>query len=58
MIVRINPLFYRPAEVDLLIGEASKAARELGWKPVVPVERLCQMMVQADLRRVERGVSF
>lgn len=58
VIVRINPRFYRPAEVDLLIGDASKAARELGWTPVMPVERLCQMMVQADLRRVERGMSF
>jgi GDPmannose 4,6-dehydratase len=58
VIVRVNPRYYRPAEVDLLIGDASRAARELGWRPVTPVERICQMMVESDLRRVARGMSF
>ncbi len=58
VLVRVNPRFYRPAEVDLLIGDASKAARELGWQPATSVEELCRSMVEADLRRVERGVSF
>ncbi len=58
VLVRVNPRFYRPAEVDLLIGDASKAARELGWQPVMRLEELCRTMVEADLRRVERGVSF
>ena len=57
-IVAVNPAFYRPAEVDLLIGDPAKARRELGWEPVVTLEELCDMMVKADLARVERGVSF
>jgi len=57
-IVAVNPAFYRPAEVDLLIGDPAKARRELGWEPVVTLEELCDMMVRADLARVERGVSF
>jgi GDPmannose 4,6-dehydratase len=57
-VMRINPKFYRPAEVDLLIGDASKAERELGWKATTTLEQLCDRMVQADLRRNERGFSF
>lgn len=57
-LVRVNPKFYRPAEVDLLIGSADKARRELGWEPKTSVESLCQMMVEADIRRNERGFSF
>src|SRR5215469_6558837 len=57
-IVRVNPVFYRPAEVDLLVGDASKARRELNWEPRVAFEELCRMMVEADLKRVARGVSF
>jgi GDPmannose 4,6-dehydratase len=57
-IVRVNPKFYRPAEVDLLIGDASKAMRELGWQPKTGLEQLCQMMVEADIRRNEKGASF
>lgn len=49
VIVRINPRFYRPAEVDLLIGDPSKAKAELGWKPKVQLAELCAMMVEADL---------
>lgn len=57
-LVRVNPDFYRPAEVELLIGDATKAERELGWKPETTLEQLCTMMVKEDIRRVERGVSF
>ncbi len=57
-LVRVSPRFYRPAEVDLLIGDPSKARRELGWEPQVSLEQLCQMMVDADLRRNETGFSF
>jgi len=57
-IVRINPKFYRPAEVELLIGNPEKAKRELGWEPKTTLEQLCQMMVEADLRRNEAGFSF
>jgi GDPmannose 4,6-dehydratase len=57
-IVRVNPTFYRPAEVDLLVGDASKARDKLNWEPRVTFEELCSMMVEADLKRVARGVSF
>ncbi|MCX5539973.1 GDP-mannose 4,6-dehydratase [Paraburkholderia sp. CNPSo 3076] len=57
-LVRINPKFYRPAEVDLLIGSPEKATRELDWKPQVTLEQLCAMMVEADLRRNGTGFSF
>ena len=57
-IVRVNPKFYRPAEVDLLIGDASKAKAKLGWEATTTLEQLCAMMVEADLRRNANGVSF
>jgi GDPmannose 4,6-dehydratase len=57
-VVRVNPKFYRPAEVELLIGNPEKARRDLDWAPATTLEELCAMMVEADLRRVERGVSF
>ncbi|MGY1606894.1 MULTISPECIES: GDP-mannose 4,6-dehydratase [unclassified Geodermatophilus] len=47
--VKLNPAFVRPAEVDLLIGDASKAEEKLGWKPKVGFEQLVQMMVESDL---------
>ncbi|MDC6471605.1 GDP-mannose 4,6-dehydratase [Luminiphilus sp.] len=50
-IVRVNPDFYRPAEVDLLVGDATKAAESLGWSATTSLEGLCAMMVQADLQR-------
>ncbi len=56
--VRINPRFYRPAEVELLIGDASKAMQKLGWQASTSLEQLCLMMVEADVRRNERGASF
>lgn len=56
--VRINPDFYRPAEVDLLIGDASKAAQLLNWKASTTLEELCDMMVKADLQRHREGRSF
>lgn len=56
--VRVNPKFYRPAEVELLIGNPAKAKEILGWEPQTTLEQLCQMMVQADVRRNEAGFSF
>ena len=50
-IVRVNPAFYRPAEVDLLVGDASKASNVLGWQANTTLEALCNEMVEADLRR-------
>jgi GDPmannose 4,6-dehydratase len=57
-IIKINPEFYRPAEVDLLIGNPEKAKGVLGWEPKTSLEELCGMMVKSDLVRVETGVSF
>jgi GDPmannose 4,6-dehydratase len=57
-LVRINPRFYRPTEVELLIGDASKAREKLGWEAKTSLEELCRMMVEADLVRNERGASF
>lgn len=57
-VVRINPKFYRPAEVELLIGNPEKAKRILGWEPKTTLEQLCLMMVDADMRRNEIGSSF
>ncbi len=58
VVVRVNPKFYRPAEVELLIGDPEKAKRELGWESTTTLEELCQMMVEADLRRNETSFSF
>jgi GDPmannose 4,6-dehydratase len=58
VIVKVNAQFYRPAEVDLLIGDPGKAKKELGWQASTTLEELCTMMVEADLQRVEHGVSF
>ena len=57
-IVQVNPKFYRPAEVELLIGNPEKAKAELNWEATTTLEQLCQMMVEADLRRTELGHSF
>ena len=57
-LVKVNPKFYRPAEVDLLIGNPKKAKEILGWEPKCTLEELCAMMVKEDLRRNEIGFSF
>jgi len=55
--VRTDPRFLRPAEVDLLIGDASKAKAKLGWSPEVSFEQLVKMMVDADLERYASGTE-
>lgn len=57
-VVRINSRFYRPAEVDLLIGDPKKALEKLGWKANTSLERLCKMMVDADISRNIINASF
>ena len=57
-LLKINRNYYRPAEVELLIGDASKAQEKLGWHPKTTLEQLCQMMVEADLKRNALGFSF
>jgi GDPmannose 4,6-dehydratase len=58
LLVRVNRKFYRPAEVELLIGNPAKAKEKLGWEPKTTLEQLCLMMVEADLRRNLTGTSF
>ena len=58
IVMRINPKFYRPAEVELLIGDPAHAKTKLGWEPKTTLEQLCQMMVESDLRRNQAGFSF
>ena len=53
--VKQDERFYRPAEVDLLIGDATKAKRELGWQPAYSFKQLVQEMVAADLEQVSSG---
>jgi GDPmannose 4,6-dehydratase len=55
--VVMDPRFVRPAEVDLLIGDASKARRELGWEPEIDFEQLVARMVEADIARLSARVG-
>lgn len=57
-IIRVNPKFYRPSEVDSLIGNAEKAKRILGWEAKTTLESLCRMMIEKDIERVSHGSSF
>jgi len=55
--VRTDPRFVRPAEVDVLKADPTKAREQLGWKPTVSFEELVQMMVDADLRQLKAAAS-
>ena len=57
-VIRVNPKFYRPAEVELLIGDPAKAKSKLGWEAKTSLEDLCHLMVEADIIRNSRGQSF
>jgi GDPmannose 4,6-dehydratase len=54
VIVRIDPRYFRPTEVETLLGDASKAREKLGWKPQISAQELCEDMVAADLRTAQR----
>ena len=54
-LVRVNPKFFRPAEVDLLVGDASKAKRVLGWEPKISYEELVRRMVEGDMKLLAEG---
>jgi GDPmannose 4,6-dehydratase len=56
-IIDINPNYYRPTEVDLLLGNAEKAKRELGWTPKVKFEELVKIMIEADFERECVGIN-
>jgi GDPmannose 4,6-dehydratase len=55
--VKIDPRYYRPAEVDLLIGDASKAKKILGWQPTTTFSELVRIMVEADIDQLTRQLS-
>jgi len=57
-VIAVDPRYFRPTEVDLLLGDATKAARELGWVPRVGFRQLVEMMVDADLAAVQSGEQF
>ena len=54
IVMRIDPKFYRPAEVDFLIGDYSRAKKLLGWSPKTTFEELVRIMVEHDLKLVEK----
>jgi GDPmannose 4,6-dehydratase len=55
--VVIDPAFYRPAEVEVLLGDSSKARKALGWEPRIPLGALIKEMLDADLDRVTRRAA-
>ena len=55
--MKINPKFYRPAEVDLLLGNPVKAEKELGWKREISFSELVSRMVKNDLALAEKEIS-
>ena len=54
IIVRVDPRYFRPAEVETLLGDPSKAKEKLGWVPEITVEEMCAEMVQHDLDKAKR----
>ena len=58
MIVRIDPRYYRPTEVDLLIGDYKKATRTFGWEPKTRFHELVKIMADADLELARRERAF
>ena len=58
VIMRVNPKFYRPAEVEILVGDPRKARNILGWEAKTSLEQLATLMVEADVNRIESGHSF
>jgi GDPmannose 4,6-dehydratase len=58
LIVTVDPRYYRPAEVDLLVGHPGKAMDELGWEPRVRYRELVKIMVQADIAAIEDGTQY
>ena len=53
VLVKINPKYFRPAEVEVLLGDSSKAKKILGWSPKVNFDELVKMMVESDLKRIK-----
>jgi GDPmannose 4,6-dehydratase len=57
-IVAVDPRYFRPTEVDLLVGDASKARKELGWEPRVRLPELVAMMVDSDMTAARQSAPF
>ena len=58
VIVKVNPEFFRPAEVDILLGDPSKAEKTLGWKREIPFQELVSRMVKNDMELVAKEIAF
>lgn len=58
VVIAIDPRYFRPTEVDLLVGDASKAKANLGWEPKVHLPELVAMMVDSDLAAAQQGIPF
>jgi len=56
IVVKVNPVFYRPAEVEILLGNPHKAKTRLGWKPKVTFKELCKMMINEDIKRKKENL--
>ena len=54
VIVRVDPKYFRPAEVETLLGDPTKAKEVLGWVPEITVEEMCAEMVQSDLQNAKQ----
>ena len=54
-LVKIDPKYFRPTEVELLIGDPTKAKQKLGWVPKITMQELCKEMVASDCKLVEKG---
>jgi GDPmannose 4,6-dehydratase len=54
VIVRVDPRYFRPAEVETLLGDPSKAKQKLGWTPEISAQEMCAEMVRADLKIAQR----
>ena len=52
--MRIDPRYFRPAEVETLLGDPSKAREKLGWEPEITARQMCAEMVAADLKEAQR----
>ena len=58
IVVEIDPRYFRPTEVDILVGDATKARNKLGWKPRYTFEQLIDDMIEADLRLAEKEIHL
>ena len=56
VLVEVDPRYFRPTEVELLLGDATKAQEKLGWKPKTTLQELCAMMVKDDMEAAKRDV--